>query len=162
RLVEISQNILQRLAEADESTLARLSETQRLFRELEKIDPSAAEMSGAHANAVFVLEELARALQNYSERLGIDPEELARIEERVSLFETLKRKYGGTIAAAIEFGANAAARLKKIESRGEELERLAREIETARKAMLDTGAKLNKKRSAAAPKLAKDIRAHLA
>ena len=161
RLIEISTQIVQRLAEADDSLLARLAEVQRLFRELEKIDPAAAEHGGSHANAVIQIEEVARAMQAYAERLDIDPEELARIEERISLFETLKRKYGGTIAAVIESGANAAERLRRIESRGEELERLTGEIATARKAMLEAGAKLAKKRAAAAPKLTKEIKAHL-
>ena len=161
RLVEISTQIVQRLAEADDSLLARLAEVQRLFRELEKIDPASAEHGGSHANAVIQIEEVARTMQDYAERLDIDPEELARIEERISLFETLKRKYGGTIAAVIESGANAAERLRRIESRGEELERLAGEIGAARKAMLEAGAKLARKRAAAAPKLTKEIKSHL-
>jgi DNA repair protein RecN (Recombination protein N) len=108
-----------------------------------------------------MLEEVARQLQQYSGKLDIDPEELARIEERVSLFESLKRKYGRTIADVITFGETAAARLKKIESRGEELERLQKEMESARGLLVETGGKLGKKREAAAPKLAKDVKSQL-
>jgi DNA repair protein RecN (Recombination protein N) len=161
RLTELSTQILQRLAEADDSALARLAEIQRTFRELEKTDPSAAELAQSHAAAIEQLEEIANSLQRYSDRLDIDAEQLAQIEERVSLFESLKRKYGGTIDDVIAFGDNAAARLRKIESRGEELARLQKEIESKSKALLDAGAKLGKKRSAAAPKLAKDVKSQL-
>src|SRR5207302_5099139 len=55
RLIEISTQILQRLADADNAALPRLAESQRLLRELEKIDPAAADLGGAHASAVAEL-----------------------------------------------------------------------------------------------------------
>ena len=161
RLIELSTRILNGLTGEEDAALTRLAEIQRLLRELEKIDPTAAEIAQAHANAVMEIEEAAHSLRQYSERLDIDPEQFAQLEERVSLIETLKRKYGATLADVIAFGENAALRLRKIESRGEELERLASEIEATRKALLDSGAKLGKKRRASAPKLAADIKAQL-
>ena len=128
---------------------------------MEKVDPTAAGQAQAHASAIEQLEEIANNLRHYSERLDIDAEQLAQIEERVSLFESLKRKYGGTIEDVIAFGENAAARLRKIESRGEELVRLENEIEAKRIALLNAGTKLGKKRIAAAPKLAKDVKSQL-
>ena len=53
------------------------------------------------------LSEIARALSAYAEKLDLDPEQLAALEQRVSLFETLKRKYGGSIAEVISFGERA-------------------------------------------------------
>ncbi len=162
RLTEISTAVVQRLSEADDAVLSRLAEVQRLLRELEKIDPKTNELQNAHASAVMQIEEIAQSVREYSERLEIDPGELAGIEERISLFETLKRKYGGSLEMAVEFGAKAAERLGRIESRGDELQRLERELEAGRRAMLETGAKLSKKRAGIAPKLAKEIKTHLA
>lgn len=79
----------------------------------------------------------------------------------MSLFESLKRKYGGSLAEVIAFGEEAAARLRKIESRGEDLERLEREIAAARRAVTEAGVKLMQKRKAAAPKLAASVTAQL-
>lgn len=161
RLTELATQILQRLEEADDAALGRLGEIQRIFRDLEKIDPAAAEMARAHEQAVGQLEDVARDLQRYSENLDLDPAQLANIEERVSLFETLKRKYGGSIEGVIAHGEAASARLHKIESRGEELAKLEKQIAAAQKSLLDSGEKLGKKRRAAAPKLAKDVQAQL-
>ena len=161
RLVEVSTQILQRLSEDDEAVLTRLAEVQRQFRELEKVDPSTAGIAQSHANAVLEIEEVAHSIRQYSERLDMDPEHLAQLEERVSLIETLKRKYGKTLAEVIAFGEQAAQRLHKIESRGEELDRLQGEIDATRKKLLDSGAKLSKKRQIAAPKLATDIKSQL-
>src|SRR5438445_10347906 len=161
RLIELASGIANRLSEADDSVLAQLAETQRLLRELEKIDSSTAQFSSAHAAAVVELSEIARTLSAYAEKLDLDPEQLAALEQRVSLFETLKRKYGSSIAEVIAFAERAAERVQKIEGRDIELERLAREIENVRAQMNRAGEALRKLRAKAAPKLSENIRHHL-
>src|SRR5258708_7243105 len=161
RLIELASAIDNKLAESDGSVLSQLAETQRLLRELEKIDSSITQLSSAHAASVVELSEIARALSSYAERLDLDPEQLAALEQRVSLFETLKRKYGGAIAEVIAFGERAAERMRKIEGRDMELERLAKEIENVRAQMSRAGEALRKLRTKAAPKLSENIRRNL-
>jgi len=161
RLTELAVTIANKLSEADDSVLSQLAETQRLLRELEKIDGSIAQFSSAHAAAVVELSEIARALSAYAEKLDLDPEQLAALEQRVSLFETLKRKYGGSIGQVIAFGDRAAERMRKIEGRDTELERLAKEIDNVRTQMNRAGEALRKLRVKAAPKLSDNIRRNL-
>ena len=161
RLIELASAVANKLSEADDSVLSQLAETQRLLRELEKIDSSMAQFSSAHAAAVVELSEIARALSTYAEKLDLDPEQLAALEQRVSLFETLKRKYGGPIAEVIGFGERAGERMRKIEGRDAELERLAKEIETVRAQISHAGEALRKLRTKAAPKLSENIRRNL-
>ncbi len=161
RLIELASNIAQRLAEADDSILSQLGETQRLLRELERIDPGVGTWAKAHETAVVDLGEVARSLSAYAERLDLDPAQLAALEQRVSLFETLKRKYGGTIPEVIAFGQRAAERLRKIEGRDAELERLNIEIAESRKAVARTGEALRKLRTQTAPKLSESVRRNL-
>ena len=161
RLIELASAVANKLSEADDSVLSQLAETQRLLRELEKIDSSIAQFSSSHAATVVELSEIARALSTYAEKLDLDPEQLAALEQRVSLFETLKRKYGGSIADVIAFGERAAERMRKIEGRDAELERLAKEIENVRAQMNRAGEALRKLRVKAAPKLSDTIRRNL-
>jgi len=161
RLIELASAAANKLSEADESVLSQLAETQRLLRELEKIDISTAEIVSEHAAAVVQLSEIARSLSDYAEKLDLDPEQLASLEQRVSLFETLKRKYGGSIAEVIEFGRRAAERMQKIEGRDAELERLTKEIGEVRTQMNRAGDALRKLRAKAAPKLSETIRKNL-
>src|SRR5947199_7666933 len=162
RLIELASAAANKLSEADESLLSQLAETQRLLRELEKIDISTAEIASEHAAAVVQLSEIARSLSDYAEKLDLDPEQLAALEQRVSLFETLKRKYGGSIAEVIEFGRRAAERMQKMEGRDAELERLTKEIEKVRGQMNRAGDALRKLRAKAAPQLSDTIRKNLA
>jgi DNA repair protein RecN (Recombination protein N) len=161
RLVELASAIANKLSEADDSVLSQLAETQRLLRELERIDSSIAQFSSAHAASVVELSEIARALSAYAEKLDLDPEQLTALEQRVSLFEGLKGKYGGSIAEVIAFGERAAERMRKIEGRDMELERLAKEIENVRAQMSRAGEALRKLRTKAAPKLSENIRRNL-
>jgi DNA repair protein RecN (Recombination protein N) len=161
RLLELAGAITRRLSEAEDAILPQLAETQRLLRDLEKIDPTKTALAEAHAAAVVELSEIARTLGQYAEELDLDPAQLAALEERVTLFETLKRKYGGSIAEVIAFGERAAERMRKIEGRDEELERLTKEIESSRQEVERIGHALHKLRSKAAPKLSENIRADL-
>ena len=161
RLIELASTIANKLSETDNSVLSQLAETQRLLRELERIDGSIGQFSSAHAASVVELSEIARALSAYAEKLDLDPQQLAALEQRVSLFETLKRKYGGSIAEVIAFGERATERMRKIEGRDMELERLAKEIENVRAQMNRAGEALRKLRVKAAPKLSENIRRNL-
>ena len=161
RLIELAGGVVTRLSEADESVLSQLAETQRLLRELEKIDPATTEFSTAHAAAVVELSEISRALANHAERLDLDPQQLAALEQRVSLFEALKRKYGSSIADVIAFGERAAERMSRIEGRDGELERLSKEITAVRRELDRCAAVLRKLRSKAAPTLSETVRRNL-
>ncbi|MFL6521573.1 MAG: DNA repair protein RecN [Chthoniobacterales bacterium] len=161
RLLELAAAISRRLSESEDAILTQLAETQRLLRDLEKIDPDKAALADAHAACVVELSEISRVMSQYAEQLDLDPAQLAALEERVTLFETLKRKYGGSIPEVIAFGERAAERMRKIEGRDAELERLNQEIEGARGDVERIGHALHKARSKAAPKLAENIRANL-
>src|SRR5213595_3912361 len=161
RLIELASAIANKLSEADDSVLSQLAETQRLLRELEKIDHSIAQYSSAHAASVVELAEIARGLSVYAEQLDLDPEQLAVIEQRVSLFETLKRKYGRSIGEVIAVGERAAERMQKIEGRDAELEHLAQQIENVRTQMNRAGEALRRLRTKAAPDLSESIRRNL-
>src|SRR5216110_213576 len=161
RLIEIASGVGTKLSEADDAILSQLGETQKLLRELEKLDPAMAPAANTHETAIVELSEIARDLGRYAENLDLDPEQLAALEQRVSLFETLKRKYGATISEVIAFGERAAERMRKIEGRDAELEHLAKEIENLRAQMNRAGDALHKMRVKAAPKLSETIRRNL-
>ncbi len=161
RLLELAGSISRRLSEADDSILPQLAETQRLLRELEKIDPDKATLVEAHAACVVELSEISRSLGQYAEQLDLDPAQLAALEERVNLFETLKRKYGGSIAGVIGFGERATERMRRIEGRDAELERLRQEIDAVRSEVERIGRALHKARTKTAPQLTESIRTNL-
>ena len=161
RLIEIASGVATKLSEADDAILSRLGETQKLLHELEKLDPAMAPAANTHETAVVELSQIARDLSRYAENLDLDPEQLSAIEQRISLFESLKRKYGTTISEVIAFGGRAAERMRKIEGRDEELQRLTNEIATLENDLRQAGERLRKLRTKSAPKLSEMVRRNL-
>ncbi|HEX7261420.1 MAG TPA: DNA repair protein RecN, partial [Luteolibacter sp.] len=146
---------------SDDGILERLTEVQRLVRDLEKLDPSIRERTASLETACLELQDLEGNLADYADELDINPAEAATLEERVTLVESLKRKYGPSLADVLARRDAAAARLDTIENRGEKLETLERELAACR-ATLDTAGKaLATLRRKAAPKLSKEISGQL-
>ncbi len=145
----------------DDGILERLSEVQRLVRDLEKLDPSICDRTASLETACLELQDLEQNLTDYSDELDIDPAEAASLEERVNVIETLKRKYGPTLTDVLARRDAAAERLDTIENRGEKLEILEREVAECRKALDAAGKALGTLRKKGAPKLAKEISSQL-
>ncbi|GAA5116481.1 DNA repair protein RecN [Luteolibacter yonseiensis] len=145
----------------DDGILERLTEVQRLVRDLEKLDPSIRERTASLETACLELQDLESNLADYAGELDIDPEEAATLEERVNVIETLKRKYGPSLADVLARRETAAARLDTIENRGEKLETLERELSVCRETLDAAGKTLGTVRKKAAPKLAKEISSQL-
>lgn len=141
--------------------LERLGELQRLVRDLEKLDPSISEKTASLETAAVELQDLEGNLADYTDELEINPAEADTLAERVNLIESLKRKYGPSLADVLNRRDNAAARLDSIENRSDKIEQLEREVAEGRKALDAAGKSLASARRKAAPKLAKEISSQL-
>jgi DNA repair protein RecN (Recombination protein N) len=161
RLLENTSAAMALLAGEDDGILTRLSELQRHIRDLEKLDPSIGERCTGLETAVVELQELESTLSDYLDELEINPEEAAALEERVNLLESLKRKYGGSIANILLARDEASNRLDNIENRGEKLDLLQAQIAELRSQLDAAANKLSSTRRKAAPKLAKEIASQL-
>ncbi|MDH4444939.1 MAG: DNA repair protein RecN [Akkermansiaceae bacterium] len=156
RLVEASAAASAALT-AEDGILERLSEVQRLVRELEKLDPSIRDRTASLETACLELQDLEHNLSDYTDELDINPAETATLEDRVNLLESLKRKYGPSLSDILARRDAAATRLDTIENRGEKLDALGRELAASRTKLDSTGKSLAAIRRKAAPKLAKEI-----
>lgn len=162
RLAELCGAITSRLSGDEGGVLDALREISRSIHDLEKIDPASAKMFEGFQSALIELTDLESSVQDYADDLEIDPAELAQLDQRIHTIQTLKRKYGSTVQAILDFQAEAEAKLAKIENRGEELERLTKLVKDRRSHVDKLGGQLSEKRSKAAPKLAKEVATHLA
>jgi DNA repair protein RecN (Recombination protein N) len=86
---------------------------------------------------------------------------LHEMEERISVIQSLKRKYGPTLEQVIEFGKKAAAKLEELESREETLAHLNADIEKQMSKLSAAGKKLSRARQALIPDLNKAVVAEL-
>ncbi len=103
-------------------------------------------------SARAVLEDLSFSLRDFADRLEFSPSRLAEIEDRLAELSRLKRKYGGSIEAALDHLARSEDRLRQIETSDEREQELNAELAAARERYLDRAGKLHKERVRAAKK----------
>ena len=161
RLAELCGAISGRLSEGEGSVIDALREIGRSIHELEKIDPSTASLFEGFKSAQIELTELESSVQDYAGDLEIDAAELAQLETRIHTIQTLKRKYGSTVEAILEFLDETERKLAKMENRGDEIAKLQKLVKEREADVLKHGRQITKKRTEAAPKLAKQVAGHL-
>ena len=99
------------LAEGDAALRARLAALIQRLRQAAMHDRALDAVIALADEARIHIEEAARALRAYRERLEVDPAELTRIEERIGAIHTVARKHRVAPAALPELAATVAAKL---------------------------------------------------
>jgi len=108
-----------------------LGEASDRLSEIARVDPSVETQARLVESYLAEIEEIARFIRSYRDRIEYDPSRLEEIEERLQLIRDLKRKYGASIEEIIKFGQQAAAELDLLSSRNERIEDLRlREVES--------------------------------
>ena len=131
---------------ASAPALDRLNEAVRAMKKLVEVDPTLKQQLGFLEETVYGVEEVARDIHSYGDRVEYDPNRFEEIESRLELIRNLKRKYGQTIAEVLDYLTKAEGELEGLshssERRGqldemrsclrEEMGRMASELSTAR------------------------------
>jgi DNA repair protein RecN (Recombination protein N) len=121
------------------------------------VDAGAEELVQLHEQTVASLRELQSALSHYADKVDVDPQRLQQLEERLNLIQSLKRKYGGSVADILVFGDEARRKLESLEERDAELSRINAEIQKVEENLLCAGRELSAKRRKVIPRLSKAV-----
>jgi DNA repair protein RecN (Recombination protein N) len=148
-------------AGAAASAVDRLNEALPVMRQVVETDPSLRGQLGYLEEALHGLEELAREVRSYGENLSYDPQRLEEVQDRLELIRGLKRKYGGAIAAVLEYQAGAEKELAGLASSGERGQQLTAERERLRGELGVLASRLSDQRREAAKKLAGAVKTEL-
>ncbi len=161
RLAELAAEARQLIDDREPSVSELTSELGRALQEMAGIDAGAESLLAEQSLLSGQLADLGTAVTDYAERLNLDPAQMKQVEERYNLVQTLKRKYGSTLAEVLAFGESAAKRLAALEGRDEELARLNEETAKLDEQIQTLGQALSAKRKAIAPKLVKEAEQQL-
>jgi DNA repair protein RecN (Recombination protein N) len=106
------------------------------------------------ATLVVEADDLAGELRRYGEAVDAPPGRLDEVEERLALFDKLKRKHGGTIAAVLDHAEACRARRDELAGAEEAAETATAELEAVRAELRERAAELRAARETAAAGLA--------
>jgi len=147
---------------ASSSAVDKVNEALPVLKNAVEADPSLQTKLGYLEEMVHGLEELAREVRSYGDNLAYDPSRLEEVQDRLELLRSLKRKYGGSIRAVLDYLAQAGAELEGMTSSGERREQLEIKSEQLKKEMGELASRLSGQRMKAAQKLAAAVIKELA
>jgi DNA repair protein RecN len=124
-------------------------------------DPALSGIADRLAEAGYLISDVATELAAYAESVDADPARLAAVQERRAMLTSLTRKYGGDVAAVLDWAQNAAARLAELEGDDERIEELQREQEELTARLTEHAARLTELRQAAAERFGEAVTAEL-
>ena len=161
KLAGLSRAADEALYSSDGSVLSGLKKAMTSLREISAIDNRLTPVLELCEAGRVQIEEAAREVSSYADRMEFDPERLERIGDRLDTIQKLKKKYGGTIEEIMVFGIKISAELERMERSTEEIERLKSEIQAIKFSLTSKAQELTKNRMTAGRVLEKKIEAEL-
>lgn len=155
------------LYEDDGATIERLKGIMSLLLELSELDESLAPIASQVKEATLNLDDAALSLSRYTNRLDLDPAELAEITERLNLLNRLIDKYTGRgtglgLDEVLAYRRQIGAEIETLRSQDQDYSTIADQINALDKELRAVGAALTKARQKAAAKLIPLVHAQLA
>ncbi|HZH29339.1 MAG TPA: DNA repair protein RecN [Pyrinomonadaceae bacterium] len=132
-LNELNASAYNDLYESEESVLTRLGSVRRTLQALEAIDNRFSPLVNVVQETTLLLTDVADTLRSYAARFEYSPARLSEIEERLSEFERLKRKYGGGDKELTEIKADLYRQLDQLTNWEERQDELLADMEVLRK-----------------------------
>ena len=160
RLIRLTGESITLLYDGDDrapSACDQLGDALAKLQEAAEYDAALSPLADALADGYAAVEDCARELKREAEKQEADPEELERIEERLQLFYKLKRKYGGSIEAVLEFYEKAVQELEFLSNSSEKAAELSAKKAEEEKRLSALAETLTARRGATAEQVEEQI-----
>ncbi|MEZ0306381.1 MAG: DNA repair protein RecN [Ramlibacter sp.] len=155
-LLEAAQGALDALEGDDASATRGLSQAQSALQAQEHVEPAFRELAQVLASALAQAEDAAHTLHAYLRKTDLDPQRLAELDERMSLWMSLSRRYKRTPAELPALLASWKQELTQLDAAAD-LAALEAAEKKEHDAFMAEARALSKARTKAAPQLAKAV-----
>ncbi len=129
--------------------------------EAQTIDEELKEIYSIVSNSYYQLEDIVHTLREKLDELEYDPNRLNEIENRLNIIHQMKRKYGDSIEAILEYCAKIDDEIEMITNRESHIETLNKKLVSIEKDLLVEANHLTSLRKNAAEKLTEAIHEQL-
>jgi DNA repair protein RecN (Recombination protein N) len=126
-----------------------------------ELDPRLRDQAARLAAIESEVSDVADEIRRYSELLDSDPNRLEALESRLSVLDTIKRKYGGTLEAAIAERARLEGQIGATQDLDSAVAAAETDRDARRRELESAAARLTKARSTAAKRMQEAVAAEL-
>ena len=144
------------------SVIDLLGPVEDALNDLARIDSRQENLAEMLRAAFTNLTEISRDLRSYIEEIEFNPARLDEVEERLNLIHNLKRKYGNSIPAVLDFAVKNRQQIETITHAGERIIELEAQEMVLLAELGTRGMVLSQKRRQAAGQLQINIESELA
>ena len=155
-LLEAAQGALQALEGEDGGAAGGLSRAQALLQGQQHVEPAFQDLQQVLASSLAQAEDAAHSLHAYLRKTDLDPVRLAELDERMSLWVSLSRRYKRTPAELPALLASWKDDLARLDAAAD-LAALEAAAQREADAYMAEARSLSKARTKAAPQLAKAV-----
>lgn len=161
RILQLAEAARHALTEGETSAFAALASAQQALGELGALAEPARGWKAEATSAARQIQELVRNLDSLIQKIEVDPTRLQWLDERLAVYQKMKRKYGATVPEIMACLDQSRQKLHDLRTRGEQLEKLDLELTATRERLETQGRSLRDKRKAAAKRLEKAVKKEL-
>ncbi len=162
KLIDLAGAAYNGIYTGDEAILGGLREAMARLKEIAGIDGSMAATHASLETAFYQIEDVARALEEYLQRIHFDAGRLEAVETRLSEIQALRKKYGPSLEELFLYRDRARRELEEMESSEAELAGLKQEQQELGATVLEQARVLSAKRAESAVRLSGKVDSELA
>ena len=143
------------------SALSSLSEALSSLRKAEKKDTSLVEYSERLESSSIEIEDIQMSIRDHLSSMSFSETEIEFMNQRLSVIQRMRRRFGGSVEAALALMAEYREKLEFISDSSEVLSSLEKKVEEKKKELLKKGEILTAKRKEGAIAFASRIESNL-
>ena len=114
------------------SVLSNLNRCKHHLEALIKMDSNLEDSGKSYQEALLLLQDISYTMQRYGTKVEINPQKAIEVNERLTLLNRLKKKYGSTLAEVNAYREKIEKDLDVLEHTDEEIELLKEQVKEAR------------------------------
>lgn len=155
RIEELAHSVTGRLLESESSASDQIRQSLSELQELRELDPSVKPIEARIESLLHELEDAGLQLRKHASPLESGTARLEEIEARLSQIFLLKRKYGGSIPAILQYQRQAEKRLNNMETAADRAVEVKEALRRALAEATEAARQLSERRKGAAVELEK-------
>jgi len=150
KLLDAAARGYENLYESESSVLSNIAQIARILRDASQHDSRLEPIADQIETARITIQDIAYTLRDYADHVDADPQELERVQARLSELERLHRKYGPDLLEHLHKVSGEMDSIGLTETKKEELQA---KLSSLREQYAENAAQLSKKRRTASKKL---------
>lgn len=156
-IIELANGVVSALTEAEGCAFDGLVAAQQCLNRLIRLMPEAQAWHDELDSAVASVQEIVRSIESSASDMDAGAERMQWLDDRLTTYQTLKRKYGTTVEDVLENCGKWKVQLGELRGRDRKREELQSELEEALKGVEKAGLSLRRKRENIADHLSECI-----